>query len=49
VGFCSNTGFNFSFTGYLNPTGSRTLEPDPEKLITDPEEIRRIDEQTRVR
>jgi hypothetical protein len=48
VGFCSNTGFNFSFTGYLNPTGSRNLEPDPEKLITDPEEIRRIDEQTRV-
>jgi hypothetical protein len=39
----------FSFNGYLNPAGSRDLEPDPEKLITDPEEIRRIDEQTRVR
>lgn len=36
-----------SITGYLNPTGSRNLEPDPEKLITDPEEIRRLDEQTR--
>jgi hypothetical protein len=49
VGFCNNTGFNFSFTGYLNPSGSQNLEPDPEKLITDPEEIRRIDEQTRVK
>ena len=29
--------------------GSRNLEPDPEKLITDPEEIRRLDEQTRVK
>jgi hypothetical protein len=33
----------------VNPTGSRNLEPDPEKLITDPEEIRRLDEQTRVK
>ena len=37
------------FSGYLNPTGSRNLEPDPEKLITDPEEIRRLDEATRVK
>lgn len=36
-------------TGYANPFGSRNLEPDPEKLITDPEEIRRIDEQTRAK
>ena len=33
----------------VNPTGSRNLEPDPAKLITDPEEIRRLDEQTRVK
>jgi hypothetical protein len=38
-----------SITGYLNPNGSPNLEPDPEKLITDPEEIRQIDEQTRLR
>lgn len=30
-----------------NPAGSRNLEPDPEKQITDPEEIRRLDEATR--
>jgi len=48
IGFC-NGGFDFSFKGYLNPTGSRNLEPDPEKLVTDPEEIRRIDEMTRVK
>lgn len=29
--------------------GSRNLEPDPEKMITDAEEIRRLDEQTRVK
>jgi hypothetical protein len=46
LGFC-NGGFDFFFDGYLNPSGSRNLEPDPEKLITDPAEIRRIDEQTR--
>jgi hypothetical protein len=39
----------FVFSGYLNPTGSRNLEPDPEKLITDPEEIRRLDESTRIK
>lgn len=48
IGFC-NGGFDFSFNGYLNPDGSRNLEPDPEKLITDPEEIRRLDEATRVK
>lgn len=32
----------------VNPSNSTNLEPDPEKLITDPEEIRRLDEQTRV-
>lgn len=36
-------------TGYVNPTGSRNLEPDAEQLITDPAEIQRLDEQTRVR
>jgi len=36
-------------TGYVNPNGSRNLEPDPQKLITDPVEIQRLDEQTRVR
>jgi hypothetical protein len=46
VGFCDQ-GFNLSYNGYMNPYGSTRLEPDPEKLITDPEEIRRIDEQTR--
>ncbi len=30
-----------------NPSGSPLLEPDPEKQITDPEEIRRLDEKTR--
>ena len=34
--------------GYLNPTGSRNLEPDPDKLVADPVEIQRVDEQTRV-
>ena len=33
----------------VNTTGSRNLEPDPEKQITDPEEIRRLDEATRVK
>ena len=36
-----------SITGYLNPTGSRNLEPDPAKLITAPAEIQRLDEATR--
>lgn len=30
-------------------SGSRNLKPDPEKLITAPEEIRKLDEQTRVK
>jgi hypothetical protein len=33
-------------TGHLNPSGSRNLEPDPAKQITDPEEIRRLDKET---
>ena len=36
-------------TGFLNPSGFRVLEPDPSKLITDPDEIRRLDEATRVK
>jgi len=42
-------GFNIGFDGYLNPNGTPNLEPDPQKLITDPAEIQRLDEQTRVR
>jgi hypothetical protein len=30
----------------VNPHGSRNLEPDPAKQITDPEEIRRLDMET---
>lgn len=30
-------------TGYVNPRGSRNLEPDPAKQIADPDEIRRLD------
>jgi hypothetical protein len=48
MGFCNN-GFNFSFDGHLNPNGLPNLEPDPDKLITDPEEIRKLDEQTRTK
>ena len=49
-------GFEMAFTlfphaielnGSVNPNGSRHLEPDPAKQITDPEEIRRLDETTR--
>ncbi len=36
----------FKFGGFVNPNGSRDLEPDPSKQITDPEEIRRLDEET---
>lgn len=35
--------------GYVNPNGSRNLEPDLAKQITDPEEIRRLDELTAKR
>jgi hypothetical protein len=35
--------------GYVNPSASRVLEPDPTKLITDPRQIRKIDEMTRLR
>jgi hypothetical protein len=38
----------FGISGYINPSASRNLEPDPEKLITDPAEIQRLDEQTRM-
>lgn len=38
-----------AISGYLNPNASRNLEPDPEKQITDPEEIRRLDGATRVK
>lgn len=48
IGFCKG-GFDFQFDGYLNPGGSRNLEPHPEKLITDPQEIRRLEEQTRLK
>lgn len=39
--------FLLTITGYINPFGSRVLEPDPAKLITDPDEIRRLDQATR--
>jgi len=45
--YCRNGAFDLGFEGYINPKGSPSLAPDPEKLITDPAEIRRIDEQTR--
>jgi len=47
--FCKNGAFGLSFNGHLNPDGSRSLEPDPDKLITDSEEIRRLNEATRVK
>ena len=40
---------SLQFESHVNPTGSRNLEPDPEKLITDPEEIRRIDQMNKVK
>ncbi len=40
------TGFDLAFDGVVNPAGSTNLEPDPAKQITDPEEIRRLDEET---
>lgn len=36
-----------TFTGYLNPSGSRVLEPEDAKLIKDADKIRRLDEDTR--
>ncbi len=36
-----------AISGYINPAGSRNLDPDPAKQITDPDEIRRLDEATR--
>lgn len=33
--------------GHLNPNGSRNLEPDPQKQITDPQQIQWLDEATR--
>ena len=40
-------GARLHYALWANPAGSRNLEPDPAKQITDPEEIRRLDEQTR--
>lgn len=37
-----------TISGYLNPSASRNLAPDPEKAITDSEEIRRLDATTRL-
>jgi hypothetical protein len=48
IGFVGGKLF-FGFSGYLNPSGSRNLEPDPAKLIIDPAEIHQIDEATRVK
>jgi len=36
----------FVIDGILNPHGSRNLELDPAKQVTDPEEIRRLDAET---
>jgi hypothetical protein len=47
LGVRNNGSASLRYRGYFNPTGSRNLEPDPEKLITDPEEIRRLDEASR--
>ena len=33
----------FEIIGFINPHGSRNLEPDPAKQITDPDEIRKLD------
>lgn len=43
----NNGTVTFRYSGYFSTTGSRDLDFDPEKLITDPEEIRRLDETTR--
>jgi len=48
VNFSSGSS-RFEIHGFVNPSGSRVLEPDPSKLITDPDEIRRLDEATRVK
>ena len=40
---------SLSISAIVNPNGLQFLEPDPDKLITDPDEIRRLDEQTRAR
>jgi len=49
VRFSSQSGLVVEVDGIVNPFGHQTLEPDPEKLITDLEEIGRIDEQTRAK
>jgi hypothetical protein len=43
------SGPTFQCAVITNPAGSPVLEPDAAKLITDPEEIQRLDEATRVR
>jgi hypothetical protein len=48
IGFVGGKLF-FGLNGYLNPSGSRNLQPDSTKLIVDPAEIRHIDEATRVK
>jgi hypothetical protein len=51
----ANLTWNFTagnaaaITGYANPNGSRNLEPDPEKEITNPEEIRRLAGMTKAK
>lgn len=49
VVFSSSSGLTLQVDAIVNPNGSRNLEPDPEKQITDPEEIRRLDETTRMK
>ena len=41
--------YAIAISAVVNPYGSRNLEPDPDKQITDPEEIRRLDEATQVK
>ena len=49
IQFSSDSGLTLDVKTVINPTGSRNLEPDPAKLITDPAEIRQIDEATRAK
>jgi len=47
VSFASTSGLNMQVDTIVNPNGSRNLEPDPDKLITDAAEIHAIDLATR--
>jgi hypothetical protein len=49
IKFSSQSGLTLDVKATVNPTGSRNLEPDSTKLITDPAEIRHIDESTRAK